>query len=137
MASIESVTLTIMPVPNSAMVSVNVGYRVRGSSHDIAAEQNYRELCQLIGDDTPGDKTDDILYNLLDQTTAFSGTGPNSLQRAIQHFVPVSILDEDSGGPFLEEDEIRARVTLIPIPTSRESNLVRRGGVVPPDPSSG
>jgi hypothetical protein len=131
MASIQQVTLAITPVPNSANVSIDVGYVVSGSSHDLATGQNYREVCQLIGDDTPGDGTDDILRTIFDATTVFTGNSVH-FTRAIQLFLPRSVLDEDNEGPQIQEDEIRAKVTLTPIPTSRESNLVRIGGIVPP-----
>jgi hypothetical protein len=130
MASIQQVRLMITPVPNSANVSVDVGYVVSASNHDLATEQNYREICQLIGDDTPGDGTDDILRAIFDATTVFTGNSPH-FSRAIQLFLPRSVLDEDNEGPFIQADEIRAKVTMTPIPTSRESNLVRLGGVGP------
>lgn len=123
MASIQPVTLSIARVPNSSTVSVQVGYVVSASSHDLATEQNYREICHLIGDDTPGDGSDDVLRTLLDTTTVFSGNTVH-ITRAIQLFMPASALDEDNRF-FLDEDEIRARVTMTPIATSRESNLVR------------
>lgn len=129
MASIQPINLRITRVPNSANVSIDVGYVVSASNHDLATEQNYREVCELIGDDTPGDGTDDIIRTILDTTTVFGGTGVH-ITRAIQFFLPASALDEDSGRPFLEEDEIRARVTLTPIPTRRESNQVVIGGLV-------
>ena len=123
MASIQPITLTIQRIPNSTNVSVQVGYVVSASNHDLASEQNYREVCQLIGDDTPGDGTDDILRTIFEATTVFSGTSVH-FTRAIQLFLPASVLNEDNNGIFPEADEIRARVTLTPIPTSRESNLV-------------
>lgn len=129
MASIQNVTLAITPIINTANVFVTVGYTVLGSGHDIAAEQHYREVCQLIGDDTPGDGTDDILRTMLDTTTVFNGS---NFTRSLQVILPLSALDEDNDGPQIQEDEIRAKVTLTPIPTSRESNLIRIGGVVPP-----
>lgn len=129
MASIQPITLRITRIPNSANVSIDIGYTVSASSHDLATEQNYREVCQLIGDDTPGDGTDDIIRTVRDTTTVFTGNNVH-FTRAIQLFLPASALDEDSGRPFLEEDEIRAKVTLTPIPSSRESNLVRVGGPV-------
>jgi hypothetical protein len=128
MASIQPITLTITHIPNSTDVSIYVGYMVSASSQDQATEQNYREVCQLIGDDTPGDGTDDIIRTIFDTTTVF--TTSVHFSRAIQLFLPASALDEDSERPFPEEDEIRARVTLTPIPTSRDSNLVRIGGPV-------
>lgn len=129
MASIQPITLRITRIANSADVNIDVSYVVSASGHDLTTEQNYREVCQLIGDDTPGDGTDDILRTLFDSTTVFNGTTPH-FQRVIQRRLPASVLDEDSGGPAIEEDEIRARVTMTPIPTSRESNLVRFGGTV-------
>lgn len=129
MASIQPITLRITRIPNTADVNIDVSYVVSGSGHDLATEQNYREVCQLIGDDTPGDGTDDVLRTLLDSTTVFGGTSVN-FTRIIQLRLPASVLDEDSGGPVIQEDEIRARVTLTPIPTSRESNQIRMGGGV-------
>jgi hypothetical protein len=130
MASVQPVTLTITPIPNSTNVSVGVGYVVSASSHDLATDQHYREVCQLIGDDTPGDGTDDVLRTIFEATTVFSGNSAH-FTRAIQLFLPRSVLDEDNEGPFIQADEIRAKVTLTPIPTSRESNLVRLGGIGP------
>jgi hypothetical protein len=127
MASIQPITLEITPLPNGTDVSVSIGYVVSGSSHDLATEQHYREVCQLIGDDTPGDGTDDVLHTALDTTTVFTG---QSFQRAIQFFLPASVLDEDTGPLIFDVDEIRAVVTMTPIPTSRESNLVKIGGPV-------
>ena len=122
MASIQPITLRISPTLPNGMVSVDISYTVSASNHDLASEQNYREVCELIGDDTPGDGTDDILRKVVDQTLVFSGTFPHQ-SRAIQFFMPASQLNEDPV-PIFNTDEIRARVTLTPIPTSRESNLV-------------
>lgn len=138
MALIQSIKLTITPVTNSENVSVYVGYIVSGSNFDVSSEQSYREVCELIGDDTPGDGTDDPLRirKLLDTTTVFSANTAH-FTRAIQLFIPLSALDEDNEGPAIEEDEIRARVTLTPLPpspTRRESNMVRTGGISEPNP---
>lgn len=129
MATIQSITLTITPLPASADVSVYVSYVVSASGYDLLTEQHYREVCELIGDDTPGDGTDDVLRTIFDATTVFDGNNAH-FTRAIQLFLPLSALDEDGGGPLYNEDEIRARVTMLPVPTSRESNLVRIGGLV-------
>jgi hypothetical protein len=123
MASIQPITLRISPTLPNGMVSVDISYVVSASNHDLASEQNYREVCVLIGDDTPGDGTDDIIRTVVDQTLVFSGTFPHQ-SRAIQFFMPASQLNEDATRPFLEPDEIRARVTLNPIATTRESNQV-------------
>ena|SRR5688572_6564157 len=124
MASIQPITLRISNQLPNGLVSIDISYVVSASNHDLASEQNYREICVLIGDDTPGDGTDDVIRTVVDQTLVFSGTFPHQ-SRAIQFFMPASQLNEDSGIPILDADEIRARVTLTPIPTSRESNLVQ------------
>ena len=126
MATISPVTLAITRIPNTtpALVRFNLNYTITGSNHDIASEMSYREICQIIGDDTPGDGTDDILNTLVDSTLTFSGIN-TGFGRGFSLVLPLSSLDEDSGGPAIQEDEIRARVTLTPIPTSRESNLVQ------------
>jgi hypothetical protein len=129
MATIGPITLTITPGNKSSNANVNVGYVVSANNHDLASGQYYREVCELIGDDTPGDGTDDVLVKLKEEVIVFDGPF-TSFTRAIQQFVDLTKLDEDSGILALEEDEIRARVTLTPIPTSRESNLVLRGGPV-------
>ena len=122
MASIQPITLRISDRLPNGLVSVDISYVVSASNHDLASEQNYREVCVLIGDDTPGDGTDDIIRTVVDQTLVFSGTFPHQ-SRAIQFFMPASQLDEDSG-IIIDADEIRARVTLTPIATTRESNQV-------------
>lgn len=66
MASISPITLRIINVPNSSNASVDVGYTFSASSHDLATQQHYREVCELIGDDVPGDGTDDLLRTLRD-----------------------------------------------------------------------
>jgi hypothetical protein len=60
MATISPVNLQIPRVSNSTKVSVRS--QVNPSNHDVTAGQHYREICQLTGDDTPGDGTDDVLH---------------------------------------------------------------------------
>ena len=136
MPSIEFKSFTIDPVLGSDQYSVQVGYVVSGSNFDVVTGQEYREVCHLIGDDTQGDGTDDNLRKIFENTTVFSASTPH-FTRALQLFLPRSALDEDRGKPFLEEDEIRARVKLIPLPPKTvvlESNLIRIGGLNPPTP---
>ncbi|HEY0458614.1 MAG TPA: hypothetical protein VGC97_05630 [Pyrinomonadaceae bacterium] len=123
MASIKPITLTIVPNPNNGKFIVNVNYVVSASPNDVATEQNYREVCQLIGDDTPGDGTDDIIKTLRDGTLVFDGIFSH-LTRNIQLEMNRSDLDEDRGLITPEADEIRARVTLTPIPATLESNQI-------------
>jgi hypothetical protein len=129
MASIKPITLTITPNTNNGKFIVYVHYVVSASPNDVATEQNYREVCELIGDDTPGDGKDDVIKTLSDGTTVFDGIFSH-LTRIFQVELTRSELDEDSGQPFLQEDEIRARVTLTPIAATRESNVVVLGGLV-------
>jgi|SRR5687768_17766496 len=131
MATIEFLTFTIEPVQNSDNYTIYVGYRVSASSADLSSGQEYHEVCHLIGDDTPGDGTDDPIRKIFEWTTVFTGIS-QSFTRAIQLFLPRSALDEDRGKPFLEEDEIRARVKLIPVPLKTitlESDLIKIGGL--------
>jgi hypothetical protein len=130
MASISPVTLTITPSTTPGMVNIFVSYQVHASGDDIATEQKYHEVCAIIGDDTPGDGTDDFLFNLSDGTTVFDGTSTGFQRSPEMWNVPLSALDEDNDGVVIRADEIRAKVTLTPIPASRESNLVVVGGVV-------
>lgn len=124
MATIGPVTLAITPVPNTNLFGINVNYRISGSNHDVSFEMSYREVCQLIGDDTPGDGTDDPLHTLRDATITFSGTSVN-FDRGFHLTLPANVLDEDRGTFLPQADEIRALVTLTPIlQASRESNQV-------------
>ena len=124
MATIGPVTLTITPAPNTNLFGINVNYRISGSNHDVSFEMSYREVCQLIGDDTPGDGTDDPLHTLRDATITFSGTSVN-FDRGFHLTLPANVLDEDRGTFLPQADEIRALVTLTPIlQASRESNQV-------------
>ena len=134
MASIDPVVkLTITPLPNGTQASVHVHYRLAGDAFDVAAQHPYHEICQLIGDDTPGDGTDDILQTLIDTTTFFPDPATSSpiLERNIDVTVPMSVLDEDQSPFRIEPDEIRAKVTLIPrFNNFVESNLVQLDGGV-------
>ena len=64
MATIGPVTLTITHKPNGRLL-FNLHYTITGSDYDKATEMSYREVCQVIGDDTPGDGTDDVIDTLL------------------------------------------------------------------------
>lgn len=126
MATISPVTLEITRIPNTDLARIRISYSITGSNQDIATGQSYSEICQLIGDDTPGDGTDDILGAPLSGTITFSGTS-TGFQRGFSLSVPLRLLDEDSGGVIPQSDEIRALVTITPIlpaPASRESNQV-------------
>jgi hypothetical protein len=133
MASISNVRLQIFERNGSALVQV--GYTLSATLHDAPHEQSYRELVQLVGDDVgPGE---DGHSELIPGGTVWDGvvtftTSHVAFTQTREITIPSSRLDEDPG-PAIRDDEIRARVTLIPLPPvspSRDSNLVRRGGVV-------
>jgi hypothetical protein len=133
MASISNVRLQIFE--NAGLALVQVGYTLSATLHDAPHEQAYRELVQLVGDDVgPGE---DGVSELILGGTVWDGvvTFSNSQVAFTQSHeitLPSSLLNEDSGSIF-RIDEIRARVTMIPLPAvspSRESNLVKRSGLV-------
>ena len=131
MASISDVRLQIFENQGSALVQVS--YKLTASHHDGEHEQAYREVVELVGDDRR--RGEDGQNDLIAGSTIWDGefkfsTSQVAFEHSREKTFPSSILDED--GPF-REDEIRARVTLVPLPAtalSRESNLVRRGALV-------
>jgi hypothetical protein len=136
MASIGPVTLTITDQPPSN-VFVLVSNLLSATHDDGPHEQAYREVVELIGIDTLAgeDQVDDIISldpPFWDGIVRFS-TSEVAFQQIHERTLPAQALDEDPDTFFLRADEIRARVTLIPLPPdapSRDSNLVVRGGVV-------
>ena len=133
MASISDVRLQIFERSGSALIQVS--YTITATHHDSQHEQAYRELVQLVGDDSG--RGEDGHDELISGATVWDGvvvftTSQVAFTQTREVTLPSSILDEDPG-PMIREDEIRARVTLIPLPPvspSRDSNLVRRGGLV-------
>jgi hypothetical protein len=136
MASIGPVTLSIFDLPPSN-VRVQVSYKISATHHDAEHEQRYHEVVELIGVDTLAgeDQVDDIIHldpPFLDGIVRFT-TSQVEFQRIPERILPAQALDEDPHPFLLRADEIRARVTLTPLPPdvpSRESNLVVRGGPV-------
>jgi hypothetical protein len=110
MASINIVVLSIIQLPNSTDVFVNVSYKLAADGIDIAEQTPYREICQLIGHDRLGHGQDNILYTLYNNITYFGETGSN-IQRNFNMELPLSTLESSIIG---ERDEIWARVTLTP-----------------------
>jgi hypothetical protein len=114
---------------------VQVSYTLTATLHDAPHLQSYRELVQLVGvDEGAGeDGQSELIANgtIFDGTVTFSGSAVAFTQTR-ERTIPVAMLDEDPG-PFIREDEIRARVTLTALPPAsptRDSNLVRRGGPI-------
>ena len=132
MASISDVRLRIFENSGSALVEVS--YTLSATQHDGEHEQAYRELVQLVGVDTgPGEDGQSELIpggTIWDGVVVFT-TSQVAFVQSHERPVPSSILDEDPG--IIRPDEIRARVTLIPLPPTpptRDSNIVQRGELV-------
>jgi hypothetical protein len=133
MASISNVRLQIFE--NAGVALVQVGYTLSATLHDAPHEQAYRELVQLVGDDVG--LGEDGISELIPGGTVWDGvvtftTSQVAFTQSHEIRLPSSLLNEDTG-PIIHFDEIRARVTLIPLPArspSRDSNLVRRSGLV-------
>lgn len=134
MASIGDVVLKITNRPGGTEAVVDVRYDIVFDSYDQNSNQVYAEVCRLMGDDTilgdpPAAGTDDTLGFLT--PLFFRNTrsdGQPSLSRHWTRTFRLADLDEDRG-PIPNPDEIRALVTLNPLPpaaTSRESNVVNK-----------
>jgi hypothetical protein len=137
MASIGPVTLSIFDQP-PGNVLVQVSYKVEATHHDMGHEQAYREVVELIGVDTLAgeDQVDDIIildppfWDGIVQFTQNQGAFEQTREKTLA----AQALDEDPHPFLVRADEIRARVTLTPLPPGapppKESNLVVRGGGV-------
>lgn len=127
MATIGPVSLAV--AINVANADITCTYSLTGSAFDVASGQPYLEVCKLVGDDTgivpAEDNTDDNIVNglltpIFNFPVVFTSTA--SIARTRTKTIAKSNLDEDVG-----TDEIRAVVTLTPLPpsaSSRESNQV-------------
>ncbi|MEA3034209.1 MAG: hypothetical protein QOJ94_3229 [Sphingomonadales bacterium] len=136
MASIENLHLEIFEQSGFAVAKVH--YQIRGSQQDVLLKRRYREIAELIGDDTGAGEdgvSEPIPDGIIVSTVmTFTGTAPITRDQRIP--LPSKALDEDPSGPIAAipvEDEILAQVTLTPITVpqvSALSNVVRRGGPV-------
>jgi hypothetical protein len=133
MANISPVKLQIIERGGSALVQVS--YTLSATLLDAQQEQAYRELVELVGDDIgPGE---DGRGEVIAGATVWDGvvkftTSQVAFTQIHEKTLPSGLLDEDPG-PVIQADELRARVTLTPLPPvspSRESNLVRRGEAI-------
>ena len=131
MAEIKDVKLTIdenKPVVGRAII--RVVYRVRPTEHDVEHRQMYRELVEVIGDDSgPGeDGVSEKLSVAPLSNSLVSFASQGWATRIHTKDVPISVLNEDPH-PIFRTDEIQAQVTLTPIPLQTlfgVSNVIKR-----------
>jgi hypothetical protein len=133
MAKVGAVKLKIEVEGSHATVEVT--YDVTFDAKDRKSKQLYKEACRIIGDDTHGadpasEAPDDTLGFMtpLFFKTQFKGA-PTETRQFNKTFI-LGDLDEDRG-LVPDPDEIRARVTLTPVPpteaktVNRESRMVK------------
>jgi len=135
MATIGPIKLKITVA--GAEATVDVTYDITFDAKDKQSKHAYKEVCRLIGDDTkvgdpPAAGGDDTLGFLT--PPFFDDTKAGKEDKASRHWTKTirkGDLDEDRGA-FSDSDELRATVTLTPVPPAtgkpkhRESNLVRK-----------
>jgi hypothetical protein len=118
MAKISSVALTIVPnVPAVGQAQVNVVYTLLPSGDDTEAERGYHEVAQLFSMGTPvprGELSDSVV-----RFTTNEPSFPRSVERRL------AIADLRANVSPLQDAPIVARVTLTPLPPSRDSNTVQ------------
>ena len=133
MASISNVNLNLIIGGEETFVEVSL--TVNATTQEATARQAFREEVYLIGvDEGRGeDGQNDVLGDAI--STADVQFNPNfqgyTLTRAKK--IPTALLDEDPG--IFRADEIRARVTLTPLPpevVTAYSNTIVRFPVVQP-----
>lgn len=138
MVSISNVNLEIFEKPPTVppgKALIRVSYKVSADHHDAEHEQAYREQVQLFGDDRGEGGTMQLIPGpdgiISDGVVVFT-TSQVAFQRIWEKTIDSNKLDEDPGPPP-KQDEIGALVTLTPIPLTvknRESNIVKRGGII-------
>ena len=130
MAAISDVLLEIFNQSGSALVRAN--YRIEATGPDAVQEQRYREVVELFGLDEGAreDGQSEVIQVISDGPIKFD-TSHVAFVRAPEITVPSAVLDEDSG--IFRRDELRARVSLTPLPpepVSRDSNTIIRQAIV-------
>lgn len=115
-------------------VKLTVQYRINFDQCDKNSNVSYRERIRVYGDDTGvgdfGNGGDDSIRGGQMRNGTVRSSGRSSITRTFSKTFHRDNLDEDNSFPN-GLDDIRARVTLDPMPTCvphksrRESNLVR------------
>jgi hypothetical protein len=132
MAQLSNVALKI--TPDVANADIELVYKIDYNDTDVATNQQYDEVAKLIGVDLGVDPIivaggdDPIVDGQLSPTgSVVSPNGATSQVRKFATTIPLANLNEDVP-PVPNPDEIRASVTLTPIPpqaVSAQSNLVK------------
>ena len=120
MPTIQNVRLEI--VENQGAAAALVTYRLAFTSQDLGQSPNYVETVELIGvDASPEDGQDDAIPGSRSDAAVTLAVGATERRRLIA--LQGTSLDEDkappgpiAGGGVPTPDEIRARVTLTPLP---------------------
>jgi hypothetical protein len=133
MASIGPVKLNIKKQSDTEFL-VDVKYEILFDSYDVGSNQPYAEVCRLMGDDTgtgdPPDAGPDDTIGFL-TPLFFRSTQADGSEKLERHWTKTfrkADLDEDRG-PIPNPDEIKAVVTLTPVPpatVTAESDLVKK-----------
>ena len=130
MASVSNLNLTV--VRDVANAEITIEYDIIWSNFDQLTNLTYIDSFRLIEDDTneDGDNLpigdDPISLTQIAFTFPISSNGQAVTHRTKSTTLPFANLNKDDNGGNLD-DEIRAVVTLtprLPVPVSRESNLV-------------
>lgn len=133
MAKIGPVTLKLDR--KGSETTVDVSYEITFEKQDQDAKQVYEKICRLIGDDTnvgdpeeaAPDDTLGFLSPMFTEDTAAKGKA--KLDRHFTKTFRTADLDEDRG-TVPNPDEIRARVTLTPLPRGAAQPIERESAVV-------
>ncbi len=132
MANLRNITLELDPHvsgPNAGTVDSTVTFKVRWSAQDQASKQPYHVYAGLWGDDTWDDGVEDgDDDSVMVPAAPVMEISPNG-QAVSEHEIrwtglDLDRFDEDAGGTY---DEIRAKITLVPIApqsVAAESNHV-------------
>ncbi len=133
MATIGPVKLALKVKGDTA--TVDVTYDIKFSATDIKNKQSYEEECRIIGDDTHaadpptagGDDTLEFLTPLFNKPVKAGKT--ETVSRHIKKTFRALDLDEDQGS-IPNPDEIRALVTLRPVPPATGKPVQRQSPMV-------
>lgn len=136
MASVGPIVFQVTPIAPVGTAQVEIGYLITGTTEDIAEERRYQEVAQLvskghrIGDPSLEHTISVADLHLPSGVIVFDGTQVN-FNRQITSSTAMANLVQ--GTSPLQPEPLFVRVTLTPLPPSRDSNIVQ---LTPPGPTS-